>query len=122
MCNECIRNTFLLKNRSRLKLRLPSKSVADRVHDLAGDMQCQFNPLNAELNPIRHLLALVGARHIVHVSRIGLRECKYCTAYSSVTGYNACKYAPRAETSVTGSVKGTIRADGFIFRTGYSFF
>ena len=30
----------------------------------------QFNPLNAELNPIRHLLALVRARHIVHVSRI----------------------------------------------------
>jgi hypothetical protein len=29
-----------------------------------------INPLNAELNPIRHLLALVGARHIVHVSRI----------------------------------------------------
>ena len=29
-----------------------------------------FNPLNAELNPIRHLLALVGDRHIVHVSRI----------------------------------------------------
>ena len=28
------------------------------------------NPLNAELNPIRHLLALVGARHIVHVSGI----------------------------------------------------
>ena len=30
----------------------------------------RFNPLNAELNPIRHLLALVGARHIVHVTRI----------------------------------------------------
>ena len=29
-----------------------------------------INTLNAELNPIRHLLALVGARHIVHVSRI----------------------------------------------------
>jgi hypothetical protein len=29
-----------------------------------------LNPLNAELNPIRHFLALVGARHIVHVSRI----------------------------------------------------
>ena len=29
-----------------------------------------FNPLNAELNPIRHLLALVGTRHIVHVSRL----------------------------------------------------
>ena len=34
----------------------------------------QFNPLNAELNPIRHLLALVGARHIVHVSRIRVNE------------------------------------------------
>ena len=32
------------------------------------------NPLNAELNPIRHLLALVGARHIVHVSRIRVKH------------------------------------------------
>jgi hypothetical protein len=30
----------------------------------------RVNPLNAELNPIRHLLALAGARHFVHVSRI----------------------------------------------------
>jgi len=29
-----------------------------------------FNPLNAKLNPIRHLLALLGAHHILHVSRI----------------------------------------------------
>ena len=28
-----------------------------------------INPLNADLNPIRHMLALVGAHHIVHVSR-----------------------------------------------------
>ena len=32
--------------------------------------ECLINRLNAELNPICHLLALVGARHIVHVSRI----------------------------------------------------
>jgi hypothetical protein len=32
---------------------------------------CQpLNPLNAELNPIRHLLALAGAHHFVDVSRI----------------------------------------------------
>ena len=30
----------------------------------------QFNPLNAELNSICHLLALLGAHHIFHVSRI----------------------------------------------------
>jgi hypothetical protein len=33
-------------------------------------MLTYINPLNAELHPIRHLLASVGARHIVHVSRI----------------------------------------------------
>ena len=32
-----------------------------------------LNPLNAELNPIRHLLALVVARHIVHVSRVRVK-------------------------------------------------
>jgi len=29
-----------------------------------------LNPLNAKLNPICHLLALLGAHHILHVSRI----------------------------------------------------
>ena len=29
-----------------------------------------FNPLNAELNPICHLLALLGTHHILHISRI----------------------------------------------------
>jgi len=28
-----------------------------------------FNPLNAELIPICHLLALLGAHHILHISR-----------------------------------------------------
>jgi hypothetical protein len=33
-----------------------------------------FSPLNAELNPICHLLALLGAHHILHVSRIRVKE------------------------------------------------
>jgi hypothetical protein len=33
-----------------------------------------FNPLNAELNPICHLLALVGAHHILHVSRVRVNK------------------------------------------------
>jgi hypothetical protein len=32
-----------------------------------------LNPLNAELNPICHLLALLGARHLLHVSRIRVK-------------------------------------------------
>jgi len=31
---------------------------------------CSFNPLKAELNPICHLLTLLGAHLIFHVSRI----------------------------------------------------
>jgi hypothetical protein len=34
-----------------------------------------LNPLNAELNPICHLLALLGAHHIFHVSMIRVNVC-----------------------------------------------
>jgi hypothetical protein len=38
-----------------------------------------LNPLNAELNSIWHLLALLGAHHILHVSRIRVKERRgYC--------------------------------------------
>jgi len=32
-----------------------------------------LNPLNAELNPICHLLTLLGSHHILHVSRIRVK-------------------------------------------------
>ena len=34
----------------------------------------QINPLNAELNPICYLLALLGAHHFLHVSRIRIKS------------------------------------------------
>ena len=36
-------------------------------------MYSHFNPLNSELNPICHLLALLVAHHILHVSRIKVK-------------------------------------------------
>jgi len=33
------------------------------------------NPLNTKLNPICHLLALFGAHHILHISRIRVNVC-----------------------------------------------
>ena len=33
-----------------------------------------FNPLNAELNPICYLLALLGVHHFLHVSRIRVKS------------------------------------------------
>jgi len=32
-----------------------------------------INPLNTELNPICHLLALLGAQNLLHVSRIRVK-------------------------------------------------
>jgi hypothetical protein len=42
--------------------------VIDKNNLSVSLVKC-FNPLNAELNPICHLLAL-GAHHILHVGRI----------------------------------------------------
>jgi len=36
-----------------------------------------INPLNAELNPICHLLALLEAHRILHVSRIRVKALLY---------------------------------------------
>ena len=46
-----------------------------------------FNPLNAELNPIRHLLALVGAHHILHVSRVRVNLRLFTSRIRSEIGY-----------------------------------
>jgi hypothetical protein len=35
-----------------------------------------LNPFNAELNPIWHLLALLGTRHILHVSGLRVKTDK----------------------------------------------
>jgi len=46
-----------------------------RATTVAVEMQqvLHISPLNAELNPICHLLALLEARHIPHVSRIRVK-------------------------------------------------
>jgi hypothetical protein len=41
------------------------------------------NPLNAELNPICHLLAFLGAHHIPNVSRIRVKELPKGDQYRS---------------------------------------
>jgi hypothetical protein len=42
-------------------------------YPLFGFFWSRINPLNAELNPICHLLALLGAHHILHVSRVRVK-------------------------------------------------
>jgi len=49
-----------------------SKSLGQYLSKISG--KDEINPLNAELNPICHLLALLGAHHILHISRIRVKE------------------------------------------------
>ena len=41
---------------------------------LQSNVSESINPLNAELNPICYLLALLGAHHFLHVSRIRVKS------------------------------------------------
>jgi hypothetical protein len=47
--------------------------ILDKQHVHRPDL----NPSNAKLNPICHLLALLGAHHILHISRIRVKNCTY---------------------------------------------
>ena len=90
-----------------------------------------LNPLNAELNPICHLLALIGAHHILHVSRVrvkfiriflGCRECtRWVTMVSSMSprGYDLCSVLICGEQLYHGWCYTLIRAvDGDTETTG----
>jgi uncharacterized membrane protein len=44
------------------------------AHHFVHVSRIRVNPLNAELNPIRHLLTLEGAHHFVDVSRIRVNK------------------------------------------------
>jgi hypothetical protein len=46
-------------------------------HKYIWSYAAPFNPLNAKLNPICHLLALLVAHHILHVSSIRVKFCVY---------------------------------------------
>jgi hypothetical protein len=48
--------------------------------EATGILFLWFNPSNAELNATCHLLALLGAHHILHISRIRVQTC--CAVYS----------------------------------------
>jgi hypothetical protein len=53
--------------------RAPLQSAHCSFQHIEGGTVAQmFNPSNAELSPICHLLALLGAHHILHVSRISV--------------------------------------------------
>jgi hypothetical protein len=54
-----------------------------------------INSLNAELNPICHLLALLGAHHILHVSWVRVNVASRCCSVGAVNRVGAKKLRNR---------------------------
>ena len=70
LCFACVKNLNLLStNLWSLSISLPLKTLVSSM--------LLFNPLNPELNPICYLLALLGAYHFLHVSRIRVKHAAY---------------------------------------------
>ena len=68
--------TWALKENTKLKLQVFERKVLRRIYGPTkeNDGTWRINPLNAELNPIFHLLALLGGATIVVVSRLRVNE------------------------------------------------
>jgi hypothetical protein len=54
-----------------------------KIHMTQKPIFC-FNPSNAKLNPICHWLALVGAHHILHVSRVRLITHRFMSRWDGL--------------------------------------
>ena len=69
-----------------------------------------INPLNAELNPICHLLALLGAHHILHVSRIRVKmytgSCSSLLYTDTRCFKHSCYVTPKRSFIVTMKIGG----------------
>ena len=86
-CDSCPRypepkhHSFLFNHRSASKCLLFMAARTPSIHVFLGrplfllspGIHSIINPLNAELNPTCYLLALLGAHHFLHVSRIRVK-------------------------------------------------
>ena len=69
---------------------LVAQCLNQLCHHVPHNIIVPINPLNAKFNPICHLLALVGAHPIFHISRIRVK-CAVHWYYIYTTGYLSFK-------------------------------
>ena len=102
---------------SRIRVKCDGTRAETRFR-LSEKRTSLFNPLNAELNPICCLLALLGGHHFLHVSRIRVKSLtlrqlmSFKSAGASVqstTGSRSVRIcgSNAGYTMFRGSVKGT---------------
>ena len=85
--------TWSLTLREERRLRVFENRVLrilrPRREEVTGEwrkLNNELNPLNPELNPICYLLALLGAHHFLHVSRIRVKLLTFRLLMSCMYG------------------------------------
>ena len=66
-----VKSAFDRRTKSKLKFRNALCNIAENILHIHA--LWNINPLKPELNPICYLLALLGAHHFLHVSRIRVK-------------------------------------------------
>jgi hypothetical protein len=75
---ECRKEAFIRDSGSKEEIWTQDGVSNDGCNPLRWkDIYFGINSLNTELNPICHLLALLGAHPILHVSRINVKLSKF---------------------------------------------
>ena len=70
-----------------IKVLLPTDA---QENCFKSSIKIYINPLSPELNPICYLLALLGAHHFLHVSRIRVKLLTFRRLMSYIYGPLAC--------------------------------
>jgi hypothetical protein len=90
-----VAKNWLLQTRQYLHLILVEElwQRPENCHNYLGmNTEKYINPLNAELNPICHLLVLLGAHPILHISRIRVNFSKITPLIDKQGIYTTMKF------------------------------
>jgi len=84
-------NLYILAHEGKTKNTVYHCCLFQLMHlyTLKHQLTLTFNPLNHELNPICYLLALLGAHHFLHVSRIRVKSLTLRVLMSYIYTYGA---------------------------------
>jgi hypothetical protein len=79
LSNEAVNSLYLLYRPLMFRGTIDKKFFELKLYDVVCLVSTHrksllLNPLNTELNPICYLLALLGAHHFLHISRIRVNE------------------------------------------------
>jgi len=115
--NHCYCNGKTISNYI-IKVLLPTDA---QENCFTMSIKIYINPLNAELNPICYLLALLGAQHFLHVSRIRVKSLTFRLLMSYIHSFSSLSYDRSKASSKASSPHRAIQSFLFQMRVSSPF-